>query len=505
MDDKSGRLRGSVEPVVTRGGPVDSSNNQRTASLRATPGMFVTCSYASFRQNYKAVKLLGKGSFGEVLLCLNRATGQQYAVKVIVKSSVKRKGDQESLLREVEVLKGLDHPNIMKIFEFFEDEKYYYFVTELYSGGELFDEIVSRKCFSEQDAAKIIKQVLSGINYMHKQNVVHRDLKPENLLLESKSPDANIRIIDFGLSTHCDVDTKMKEKIGTAYYIAPDVLKGVYDSKCDIWSIGVILYILLCGFPPFNGANETEIIKKVQTGKYSFDMPQWRKVSESAKDLIRRMITYNPAKRITAAEALEHHWIQYMTKNVNIDLPALESSINNMKSFYLTQKLSQAALLYIGSKLLTKEESAHLTQIFSKMDKNGDGQLDRAELIDGFSEYLRLKGTPSDDIDSINVEEQVDQILQGIDFDKNGYIDYSEFLTVAMDRRNLTRKDRLEKAFKLFDADDSGTISSTELAKIFGVSDLNQEEWQRVLREVDTNNDGEIDFEEFKCMLTKLV
>lgn len=505
MDDKSGQLRGSNERAATVATSVPGTSSQRSSSLRATPGMFVTCSHASFRQNYKAVKLLGKGSFGEVLLCINRATGQQYAVKVIVKSSVKRKGDHESLLREVEVLKGLDHPNIMKIFEFFEDDKYYYFVTELYSGGELFDEIVNRKCFSEKDAAKIIKQVLSGINYMHKQNVVHRDLKPENLLLESKIPNSNIKIIDFGLSTYCDVDSKMKDKIGTAYYIAPDVLRGVYDSKCDIWSIGVILYILLCGFPPFNGANEGEIIKKVQSGKYSFDMPQWRKVSESAKDLIRRMITYSPAKRITASEALEHHWIQYMTKDANVDLPSLESSINNMKNFYLTQKLSQAALLYIGSKLLTKEESAHLTQIFSKMDKNGDGQLDRNELIEGFSEYMRLKGTPSDNIDLSSVEERVDQILQSIDFDRNGYIDYSEFLTVAMDRRSLMQKDRLEKAFKLFDADDSGTISSTELGKIFGVVDVSQEDWQRVLHEVDSNNDGVIDFEEFKAMLTRLV
>ncbi|CDR94798.1 calcium-dependent protein kinase 4, putative [Babesia bigemina] len=505
MAEKFARLRGNTENSAAKAGESVGSAKIRASSLKATPGMFVTCANGSFRDNYKAVKLLGKGSFGEVLLCLNRETGQQYAVKVILKSSVKRKGDHESLLREVNVLKSLDHPNIMKIFEFYEDEKYYYFVTELYTGGELFDEIVSRKCFSEQDAAKIIKQVLSGINYMHKQNVVHRDLKPENLLLESKEPNANIRIIDFGLSTYCDLNSKMKDKIGTAYYIAPDVLKGVYDSKCDIWSIGVILYILLCGFPPFNGANESEIIKKVQTGKYTFDLPQWRKVSESAKDLISRMITYNPAKRISANEALEHHWLTYMTRDYGVDLPSLELSINNMKSFYYTQKLSQAALLYIGSKLITKEESNHLTTIFRRMDTNGDGQLDRNELIRGFSEYLHLKGSPLDDSEVVKVEEQVDQILQDIDFDKNGFIDYSEFLTVAMDRRNFMQKERLEKAFKLFDADNSGSISSAELGKLFGVTDVSEEDWQRVLHEVDTNNDGVIDFAEFQAMLSKLV
>ncbi|KAK2197642.1 bifunctional EF-hand domain/Protein kinase domain/Protein kinase-like domain superfamily/EF-Hand 1 [Babesia duncani] len=502
MMDKATKFRQKSESPSPR----SPRNPQKPpVALKATPGMFVKHSHGSFRENYKAIKLLGKGSFGEVLLCIHRITGQQYAVKVISKKSIKNKADHDSLLREVQVLKSLDHPNIMKIFEFFEDEKYYYFVTELYMGGELFDEIVSRKRFSEHDAARIIKQVLSGINYMHRQNIVHRDLKPENLILETKSPNANIRIIDFGLSTYCEVDAKMKEKIGTAYYIAPDVLKGMYDAKCDVWSIGVILYILLCGFPPFNGQNETEIIKRVQTGKYSFDMPQWRKVSESAKDLIGRMLTYNPAKRITAAEALEHHWIVYMTRQSSVDLPSLELSINNMRTFHYTQKLSQAALLYIGSKLITKEESKCLTDIFNRMDKNGDGQLDREELVEGYTEYLKLKGTPAADLDRAGIEEQVDHILQDIDFDNNGCIDYSEFLTVAMDRKSLMSRDRLEKAFRLFDVDGSGTISCSELSTMFGVVDVGTDYWKRLIKEVDTNNDGEIDFAEFKNMLTKLI
>ncbi|UKJ88413.2 calmodulin-like domain protein kinase [Theileria orientalis] len=471
--------------------------------LKATPGMFVRRSKASFRENYKAVKLLGKGSFGEVLLCIHRITGIQYAIKVICKNSMKKKGDHEALLREVEVLKSLDHPNIMKIYEFFEDEKYYYFVTELYTGGELFDEIVSRKRFSEYDAARITKQILSGITYMHKQNIVHRDLKPENLILESKSLNSNIRIIDFGLSTYYTDSAKLKDKIGTAYYIAPEVLKGIYDEKCDIWSIGVILYILLSGYPPFNGKTESEIIKKVQIGKYSFEMSHWEKVAESAKDLIRKMLVYNPEKRISAAEALEHHWITFMTKEKNYDLPSLEFSIDNMRSFHYTQKFVQAAMLYIGSKLLTRDECKSLTAIFNSMDKNGDGQLDRSELIEGYTHYLKLKGKNMQHLTPAEIEEQVDTILQDIDFDNNGYIDYSEFLTVAMDRRTLFSKERLEKAFKLFDYDNSGTISCDEIAKLFGVDDVGKDSWQMLLKEFDTNNDGVIDFKEFKAMLTK--
>lgn len=187
----------------------------RSDRLIVRPGMFVQNHNSVFSENYKAIKLLGKGSFGEVLLCCNRSTGMQCAVKIISKGNVKRTSDRESLLREIELLKELDHPHIMKLFEFFEDRGYYYLVTEYYSGGELFDEISARKRFNEFDAAVIIKQVLNGINYMHKHNIVHRDLKPENLVLESKNDIKRIRIIDFGLSTHFDVDKKMKDRIGT--------------------------------------------------------------------------------------------------------------------------------------------------------------------------------------------------------------------------------------------------------------------------------------------------
>lgn len=212
-----------------------------------------------------------------------------------------------------------------------------------------------------------------------------------------------------------------------------------------------------------------------------------------------------------------------MTKEKNYDLPSLEFSIDNMRSFHYTQKFVQAAMLYIGSKLLTREECKSLTAIFNTMDKNGDGQLDRSELIEGYTHYLKvqsqpnttfqLKGKNMQHLTPAEIEEQVDLILQDIDFDNNGYIDYSgksarihdssEFLTVAMDRRTVFSKERLEKAFRLFDYDNSGTISCDEIAKLFGVDDVGNESWQMLLKEFDTNNDGVIDFKEFKAMLTK--
>ncbi|GAW79315.1 calcium-dependent protein kinase 4 [Plasmodium gonderi] len=480
-------------------------NSFNNSKLR--PGMFIQNSNVVFNEQYKGIKILGKGSFGEVILSRDKHTGHEYAIKVISKKHVKRKTDKQSLLREVELLKMLDHINIMKLYEFFEDNNYYYLVSDVYSGGELFDEIISRKRFYEVDAARIIKQILSGITYMHKNNVVHRDLKPENILLETKNKeDMIIKIIDFGLSTHFEYSKKMKDKIGTAYYIAPDVLHGTYDEKCDIWSCGVILYILLSGCPPFNGSNEYDILKKVETGKYTFDLPQFKKISDKAKDLIRKMLMYTSAVRISARDALEHEWIKLMTSkdNVNIDIPSLELSITNIRQFQSTQKLAQAALLYMGSKLTTIDETKELTKIFKRMDKNGDGQLDRNELIIGYKELLKLKGEDTSDLDNAAIEYEVDQILSSIDLDQNGYIEYSEFLTVAIDRKLLLSTERLEKAFKLFDKDGSGKISANELAQLFGLSDVGSDCWKTVLKEVDQNNDGEIDFKEFRDMLVKM-
>nr|4YSJ_A Chain A, Calmodulin-like domain protein kinase [Eimeria tenella]4YSJ_B Chain B, Calmodulin-like domain protein kinase [Eimeria tenella]4YSM_A Chain A, Calmodulin-like domain protein kinase [Eimeria tenella]4YSM_B Chain B, Calmodulin-like domain protein kinase [Eimeria tenella]4YUQ_A Chain A, Calmodulin-like domain protein kinase [Eimeria tenella]4YUQ_B Chain B, Calmodulin-like domain protein kinase [Eimeria tenella]4YZB_A Chain A, Calmodulin-like domain protein kinase [Eimeria tenella]4YZ len=483
------------------GSPAASKSDK----LAATPGMFVQHSTAAFSDRYKGQRVLGKGSFGEVILCKDKVTGQEYAVKVISKRQVKQKTDKELLLKEVELLKKLDHPNIMKLYEFFEDKGYFYLVTEVYTGGELFDEIISRKRFSEVDAARIIRQVLSGITYMHKNKIVHRDLKPENLLLENKRKDANIRIIDFGLSTHFESTKKMKDKIGTAYYIAPEVLHGTYDEKCDVWSTGVILYILLSGCPPFNGANEFDILKKVEKGKFTFDLPQWKKVSEPAKDLIRKMLAYVPTMRISARDALEHEWLKTTDAATDsIDVPSLESTILNIRQFQGTQKLAAAALLYMGSKLTTNEETVELNKIFQRMDKNGDGQLDKQELMEGYVELMKLKGEDVSALDQSAIEFEVEQVLDAVDFDKNGFIEYSEFVTVAMDRKTLLSRQRLERAFGMFDADGSGKISSSELATIFGVSEVDSETWRRVLAEVDRNNDGEVDFEEFRQMLLKL-
>mmetsp|Transcript_36748 Transcript_36748/g.27201 ORF Transcript_36748/g.27201 Transcript_36748/m.27201 type:complete len:212 (-) Transcript_36748:675-1310(-) len=209
------------------------------------------------------------------------------------------KKEKVRLQFEIDILRNLDHPNIVKLYEVFEDKNYIYLVTELCTGGELFDEIIVKQHFSEVDAAKVIQQVLSAVSYCHKNKVVHRDLKPENILLDSKNNDI-IKIIDFGTSQVFSPDTKLHQALGTPYYIAPEVLRGEYDEKCDVWSIGVILYILLCGQPPFNGAKDKDILKKVKEGKFTYSDEIWKKRSAESMDLINRCLTLNPDERLSA-------------------------------------------------------------------------------------------------------------------------------------------------------------------------------------------------------------
>lgn len=219
-------------------------------------------------------------------------------------------------IHETGILKQLAHENIIKIYEMFEDEAQFYLVTELCRGGDLYEEISKRsqKNFSERSAAHIMREILLAINHCHSENICHRDLKPENILLDT---DNKVKLIDFGAAETFDKQQGMKGMIGTAYYIAPEVLneKGNYNEKCDMWSLGVILYMLLTGLAPFNGKTEEDIFKAIKKGTYSVVPLEKRKISADAIELIRKMLTYAPKLRITAGEALKHQWFKILSQN----------------------------------------------------------------------------------------------------------------------------------------------------------------------------------------------
>ena len=369
-------------------------------------------------------------------------------------------------------------------------------VCRICKGGELFDEILQRGKFTERDAAVLMKQVLSCINYCHQNNIVHRDLKPENILLEQNKEFDQIKIIDFGTSLVYDPARNLDEKLGTPYYIAPEVLNKNYNSKCDIWSCGVISYILLSGIPPFNGTTDQEIMKKVREGQFSFDDRVWQTISENAKDFIRSLLTYRQEDRPTAAEALQHAWIAELA-TLTVDENLAMNALDNLTQFKSNVHLKQATYAFIASQLLSKTERDNLSKVFKAFDKNGDGKLSLTEVKEGYLEHYGR----------IMSDEEVQAMFAAVDTDNSGFIDYSEFVVAAMNEHQLASEDKLRAAFRMFDKDGSGIISAEEIREVLtfgGSNSLSTEAVDKIIKQVDENGDGEISFEEFVRMMTSL-
>jgi len=251
---------------------------------------------------------IGQGAYGQVQEGVHRDTRARVAVKSVLKKNMRR---LETLRREIGIMRKLEHPNIIRLLDAFEDNSFFHIVMEICDGGELFDRITAAGAYSEENAKCIAQQILNAVAYLHEHKVAHRDLKPENFLFESARSGASLKLIDFGLSRFCgtnDESAIMKTRVGTPYYIAPEVLRKEYDCACDVWSVGVIMYILLCGYPPFYGNSEKEIYDSVKKGSFNFPKSEWDVVSNEAKDLIKRLLEFNPKNRITAYAALQHKW-----------------------------------------------------------------------------------------------------------------------------------------------------------------------------------------------------
>jgi calcium-dependent protein kinase len=288
----------------------------------------------------------------------------------------------------------------------------------------------------------------------------------------------------------------MDEKLGTPYYIAPEVLNKNYNSKCDIWSAGVITYILLSGMPPFNGQSDGEIFKKVRAGHYSFSDKSWDSVSAKAKDFITKLLTYKAEDRPTAEQALKHPWISELS-HIAVDETMAINALDNLKGFRVDQTLKQATYAFIASQLLSKQEKDNLARVFKAFDKNGDGKLSIDEVKEGYLEHYG----------KIMSDEEVEKMFSAVDTDGSGFIDYSEFVVAAMNEQQLTTNDKLQAAFKMFDKDGSGIITADEIKEVLqfgGTNQLNAAAINAIIRQVDENGDGEISFEEFVAMMKKI-
>ncbi|KAM4614190.1 calcium/calmodulin-dependent protein kinase type II subunit gamma isoform 6-T6 [Discoglossus pictus] len=304
----------------------------------ATPA---TCT--RFTDEYQLYEELGKGAFSVVRRCVKKSSNQEYAAKIINTKKLSAR-DHQKLEREARICRLLKHPNIVRLHESISEEGFHYLVFDLVTGGELFEDIVAREYYSEADASHCIHQILESVNHIHQHDIVHRDLKPENLLLASKCKGAAVKLADFGLAIEVQGDQQAWFGFaGTPGYLSPEVLrKDPYGKPVDIWACGVILYILLVGYPPFWDEDQHKLYQQIKAGAYDFPSPEWDTVTPEAKNLINQMLTINPAKRITADQALKHPWV--CQRSTVASMMHRQETVECLRKFNARRKLKGAIL-----------------------------------------------------------------------------------------------------------------------------------------------------------------
>ena len=477
---------------------ISDMNRRNSSAIKVKTKNIVLEKKQKVTDQYKILTKLGAGAFGSVYKVLDNSSKMIRAMKIIKRENLKYQDDDQLFLKEIEILKNIDHPNIIKIYEYYMDSQQFYVITEYISGGELYDSISQWTDFNEPKAAYIMQQILSAIFYLHSLNIVHRDIKPENIMIETKKSGQeenkfSIKLIDFGTCNYLEPDNFLSLKVGTPYYIAPEVINKHYNHKCDVWSAGVTLFILLSGFPPFYGKTATKIFEAIKKEKLSFEFKEFKQVSEEAKDLISCMLEKNSNKRISAEKALNHKWFKMNNEEEKLDKGVLNNVLKNIKAFNAKEKLQQTAIAYIVHLLQDSKEIDELKKIFLKIDNNGDGRLTYDELRKGFEEVF---GENITDI-------EFNKIVEDIDQDDDGYIGYEEFLRVALDQKIILTKENLRIAFEHFDANKDGKLSMEEVKNIMGTEGT--AEILEIFKSVDSDSDGDISYEEFCILMQKLV
>lgn len=443
------------------------------------------------RSIYNVGKELGRGQFGVTHLCTHKTSGEQFACKTIAKRKLVNKEDVEDVRREVQIMHHLTgQPNIVELKGAFEDKHSVHLVMELCAGGELFDRIIAKGHYTERAAASLLRTIVQIVHTCHSMGVIHRDLKPENFLLLSKDENAPLKATDFGLSVFYKQGELFKDIVGSAYYIAPEVLRRKYGPEVDIWSVGVMLYILLCGVPPFWAESENGIFNAILKGHVDFTSDPWISISPGAKDLVRKMLNSDPKHRLTAFQVLNHPWIK--EDGDAPDTPLDNAVLERLKQFSAMNKFKKVALRVIAG-CLSEEEIMGLKQMFKGMDTDNSGTITLEELKQGLSK----QGTKLS-------EYEVKQLMEAADADGNGTIDYDEFITATMHLNRMDREEHIYTAFQFFDKDHSGYITIEELEQAlreFGMND--NKDVKETITEVDTDHDGRVNYDEFVAMMRK--
>lgn len=442
---------------------------------------------------------IGKGASGSVYRVVHRESGEKRAVKKCYKV---REDDVLAYKREAILMGSLDHPNIIKIFETYEDRRCNYFVLELCEGGELLKQVTSSTSFTEAQCAFVLAQILQGVTYLHSQHICHRDLKPENFIMLDEKPleQSTLKIIDFGSAASIAPGSFLETPTGTPAYMAPEVLAGQYNCSCDLWSFGVVAYFLLSGVLPVDieEYSSEDLYHKLELGTYSLEGPEWQYASNGAKDFVAKCMTFNPDDRIRAGAALRHEWLSEAgNASSTVKIPVLQ----NLSTFWNASKQKTTALYDVSGKI-SSDSCQRLQEGFASKDVDGHGKLS----IDDVTSILQEAGLELP-------EEHIAILVRSWDADGDGQIDYDEFVVGMQKAHSEVEEEICMAAFRKMDGDGNGllsqdelTVSRKDLMKILTeesvIHVLGASISDDIMKVADTDGDGKISFDEFMVLVT---
>ena len=412
---------------------------------------------------YKKVKKIGNGSYSEVWLVKHITLQKTCAMKIINKSN-EIENQKDLILNEINILKNLDHPNILKIIDFFITDKNYIIITDYYPEGELYSELIKKNRFNENEVAFILYQLFKAVNYYQSMCIIHRDLKPENILISNKDENGYfyIKLIDFGTAVVSGKNDRLEKLIGSSHYLSPEVILLNYNEKCDIWSCGIIMYVLLVGKSPFEGKENHEIIQNILDFKFDNKNNYYLNLSNNAKDLMNKLIVYNKDQRISIKDAINHKFIQnFINENFykiyKINDKLIENYYINIINFKNNNIIKNFVNAYLVHNNIEHKECFEASKLFNIIDMNGNGIIEKNEFIEGFKKYYK-KNYP---------ENKIDEIFSYIDSDNNGLIEFEEFIRATINSRIFLSRNYLKFAFDYIDSEKSNNISILKFKEIF--------------------------------------
>jgi calcium-dependent protein kinase len=424
------------------------------------------------------------------------------AMKVINKND---NMDDKIIKNKMDILKKLSHPNIAKIYDFYLSDNCYHIINEFFSEGNIYD-YINKGNLNEQQLSIIFYQVLSGLIYLHENDIFHRDIKPENILISKKEKDLLtdeeyfwIQIIDYDCAKIFEENKEENSSSGNIYYFAPEVLNNEYDEKSDSWSVGVILYMFLVGKAPFDGLNNEEIMNSIKTREYDADNEKLNQFSEEVRDLLKGLLNKNTEERLSVKQALNHQWFKKFNGRKlfgNFKGKQIEPFIDNLFNYTFNSKIQQLVMAFLVHNLPTLDSSISILKLYRYFNMAGDCKLTKNELITGLSKYR----------DEDEVTKKVVNLFLLLDGDNNGFIEFEEFLRACIDKKEILTDDYLKYAFKFLDKEDREIISVQQILSVLSIGDNNLLEiaLSKDINDVDEDGDGKINFQEFKKMLRNI-